>query len=90
VAILYCGDIFPDYGGIFACRHCYGLAYRCQQENSFLRALRRMDKICERLGGDTTGIIPSLQYGKKPKGMHWRTYERLSDQYDTLVDMLGR
>jgi len=49
-----------------------------------------MDKICERLGGDTTGIIPRLQYGKKPKGMHWRTYERLSDQYDTLVDMLGR
>ena len=66
VAILY-----EDEGGIFACRHCCQLAYSCQREGNFLRALRRADKIFVRLGGETTGIFP--RYARKPKGMHWST-----------------
>ena len=26
----------------------------------------------------------------KPKGMHWRTYERLCDQHDTFEDVVNR
>lgn len=63
------------YGGrIFACRHCYDLAYPSQREAEFQRYQRRADKIRERLGwqvGFDSG------WGPKPKGMHWRTFERL-------------
>ncbi|WP_135506345.1 hypothetical protein [Roseovarius aestuariivivens] len=62
------------YGGrIFACRHCYLLAYPSQREAGFQRAQRRADKIRERLGWE-----PGCDnWGEKPKGMHWRTYHKL-------------
>lgn len=67
VAILY-------GGGIFACRHCYRLAYRSQRENPGDRAARKSDKIRARLGWEL-GVLNG--HGWKPKGMHWRTYARL-------------
>ena len=67
VAILY-------GGGIFACRHCYRLAYESQREAAHSRALCRARKIYARLSGDPN----CLDMPDKPKGMHWRTYERLS------------
>lgn len=70
------------YGGrIFACRHCYQLAYPSQREASFQRSERQADKLRERLGWADT---PDLMEGIKPKGMHWRTYTRLVDE---LADM---
>jgi hypothetical protein len=75
VAILYCG-------GIFACRHCYRLAYACQRENTDDRATRRADKIRERLKWEP-GILNG--HGIKPKGMHWRTYQRLTIKHDAHV-----
>ena len=78
VALLYIGG-----AGIFACRHCYKLAYQCQRETDDDRAMRRADNIRRRLGWEAGIATPE---GDKPKGMHWRTYERLVAQHDVHVE----
>ena len=74
VAVLYSG-------GIFACRHCSRLAYESQRESAVDLMTRRADKVRARLGWDA-GILNPI--GQKPKGMRWKTYERLCGEYDTL------
>ncbi len=69
-------------GSIFACRHCYRLAYPSQRENPDDRAARRADKIRARLGWESGIINPD---GEKPKGMHWRTLLRLKAEHDRQV-----
>lgn len=81
VAVLYGGEVF-------ACRHCRNLAYASQRETEHSRAIRRADAIREKLGW---GIGIANPRGGKPKGMHWKTYRRLQDQYNALVSksMIG-
>jgi len=67
VAILYSG-------AIFACRHCYQLVYSCQRENLAYRAAHRAEKIRDRLGWEFS-IFDGVEL--KPKGMHWKTFNRL-------------
>lgn len=69
-------------GGIFACRHCYQLAYDSQREAPHDRAARRADKIREKLDWEP-GILNGN--GWKPKGMHWKTYQRLTAKHDAFV-----
>ena len=71
------------YGGvIFACRHCYRLAYPSQRETADDRALRRADRIRARLGWEP-GILNGD--GSKPKWMRWRTFQRLSTKHEAFV-----
>jgi hypothetical protein len=67
VAILYGGSIF-------ACRHCYHLAYDSQRDQAHDRTLTRAQAIRIKLGGSPGLAQP---FPPKPKGVHWRTYERL-------------
>lgn len=76
VAVLY------SAGKHFACRHCYRLAYSCQSETPDDRAARRADRIRRRLGWEP-GILNGE--GGKPKGMRWRTFERLYAEHETFV-----
>ncbi len=76
VAVLYGGSIF-------GCRHCHQLAYPSQRETDYDRAARRADKIREQLGWEQ-GILNPKGW-EKPRGMHWRTFERLNAEHDAFV-----
>ena len=74
-------------GRVFACRQCNRLAYRSQREADDDRATRRADTIRRRrrrrLGWEP-GILNGN--GLKPKGMHWRTFDRLQCEHDAHVN----
>ena len=79
-------------GRVFACRLCNRLAYRSQRETDYDRATRRADKLRNRLEWEP-GILNGN--GGKPKGMNWRTFERLQASHDfhvnaTLAGMAAR
>lgn len=70
-------------GSIFACRHCHRLAYASQRERADDRATRRADRLREKLKWEP-GILNGD--GDKPKGMHWRTFERLKSEHDAFAN----
>ncbi|MAL94576.1 MAG: hypothetical protein CME40_05830 [Haliea sp.] len=76
VAILYGGERY-------VCRHCHQLAYESQREVDYDRLARRADRIRDKLGWER-GILNG-NYWPKPKGMHWRTFQRLVAEHDRLV-----
>ena len=77
VAVLYLETIF-------ACRNCYQLAYDSQRETWDERAARKADRIRKKLDWEP-GILNSN--GWKPKGMHWKTFERLNAKHSALADI---
>ena len=64
--------LFGD--AVFAFRHSCRLAHRSQRKTDDDRATRRADTIRRRVGWEP-GILNGE--GLKPKGMHWRAFERL-------------
>jgi hypothetical protein len=82
VALLY------GAGTYFACRHCYRLAYPSTREDATDRALAKHQALKVRLGGSPALPAP---FPPKPKGMHWRTYDRLCREAHRLeMDYLTR
>jgi hypothetical protein len=82
----YCGrEVTKLYGAgrLFACRHCYRLAYASQQESAHQRGLGKSQKIRMRLGGSPNMLEA---FPEKPKGMHWRTYERWRRVHDAAEE----
>jgi hypothetical protein len=61
----------------FLCRHCNRLAYASQFERPWQRALRRANKLKQRLG---IGVGIAEPVPDKPEGMSVRTYGRLLDE----------
>ena len=86
----YCGRrVTKLYGAgrLFACRHCYRLVYASQQESSHQRGLGKSQKIRMRLGGSVSMLE---EFPDKPKGMHWRTYERWRRVHDVAEERSNR
>jgi hypothetical protein len=66
----------PLGGRRFRSRHAYRLAYASQRETDYDRAIRRVRKLCCRLGGD----LADNGYPEKPPRMRWATYNRIMDR----------
>lgn len=64
-------------GKYFLCRHCHNLTYSSQRQAMAFRLLDKSLKICRRLGANNCN---DLSVTPKPKGMHWRTYEKLVEE----------
>ncbi len=58
----------------YRCRRCWDLAYERQRRDWMTRRIFKAMTIRERLGGHTWYLAP---FPEKPRGMHWRTYDRL-------------
>jgi hypothetical protein len=85
----YCGRrvaILYKAGELFACRHCYGLAYASQREPMRRRGLGKAQKIRMQLGGSGNMFD---DFPQKPKGMHSRTYTRLRHSHDIAALRCG-
>ena len=63
----------------FRCRHCCKLPYSTQLACYGDRMQSKCWKIRERLG-ITENIFESILWYQKPKGMHWKTFNRLVQQ----------
>lgn len=74
VAILYSKNYF------FLCRYCHDLTYAsCQESGDRYKELRRkIFKILNILREDETSYMALVP--PKPKGLHWKTYNRLENK----------
>lgn len=72
VAKLY----LPPGSRRFLSRQAFRIHYRSQSETFVDRVARRQRKLLQRLDTDYPDVLP------KPKGMHWRTYERLASEIE--------
>jgi hypothetical protein len=74
------------YGGkYFRCRKCHGLAYASQNGDYLDRLRTKAEKIRLRLGGEP--CIDEV-FPEKPKGMHWKTYDRLRSEGEALEERI--
>jgi hypothetical protein len=71
--------LYSPTGQPWACRHCHRLTYATRQAVSRDRNLLRAQRIRQRLGGSPNMLE---DFPLKPKGMHWRRYDRMRDVHD--------
>jgi hypothetical protein len=82
-----CGrQVSKLYGGgrLFACRHCYRLAYASQRETVSQRGRRKAQKIRMRLGGGSPSM--TNDFPARPRGMHEQTFERWRRIHDAAEE----
>lgn len=65
------------------CRRCYRLGYQSQRESVSTRSATMARKLITRVGGDDSWDYE--EFPDKPKGMHWRTYQRLEQRHWDMV-----
>ena len=69
--------VLAGLGHLFLCRHCSRLPYASQCEAPVDRLYRKARKIRDKMGASHN----LMEYvWRKPKGMHWRTFEWLCAQ----------
>jgi hypothetical protein len=73
VAILYSGKMF-------ACRQCHRLDYESTRTAPDSKPYERADNVRRQLGWCAGVANPA---GNKPKGMHWKTFERMLNQLNS-------
>ncbi len=71
-----CAIVYALGANPFVCRLCASLTYVTAQSDEFSRAMRKSWERRRRLGWELNQPFPS-----KPKGMHWRKWERLVARY---------
>ena len=79
----------------YLCRTCHNLVHASTQERPGNRATRKNQKLRRRIGAEI-GLGDWI--GPKPKGMHRKTFERISEQihaaeaevYDDMLVLLNR
>ena len=73
------GAVLYGHAERFLCRHCYRLPCASQGESHSDRMARKARKIRRRLGA-TDNLLEPIDV--KPKGMRWKTFERLVAEED--------
>ena len=69
------------YGKLFLCRHCYKLPYASQHEPLIDRLWSQIRKLGQSVGAKSD---ESPWRWRKPKGMHWETFEQRVAQAQDL------
>lgn len=81
------GTLYRPPGHPWRCRKCYQLTYATRQAAPRQRLILKAQKVREQLGGKL-GVLDT--FPDRPKGMHWRRYDRLRRRHDQAVhDSLG-
>ncbi len=80
-----CGDrVATLYGGNrFLCRRCKGLAYRSQTADYLNAAINKRERLEARLHNHNGMLY-------RPKGMHWKTFNRINDALDKHENIVDR
>ena len=77
------GTMYSPSWQPWACRHCYRLTYAMRQAIPRDRHLLRAQRIRDRLGGSRNMME---DFPGKPKGMHWRRYDRMRKIHDRAAE----
>lgn len=83
----YCGRHASKlYIGTYkvACRKCFHLVYPTQRMHAIDRTRVMADRLYRKLGANPGDSFHEIQ---KPKGMHWRTFERKLDEIEEAVSV---
>jgi hypothetical protein len=78
-----CAVLYSMHGR-FLCVPCNKLAYSTTRADRLYRLNERGEKITDRLGVEREWVLQWLVAPEKPKGMHWRTYDRLRREWEAI------